>query len=269
MSHSDTKTYSFWDHLEVLRWMLIRIALIIIVIGTLAFVYHDFIFTGIIFRPLSPDFGVYKLLSALSHHLNKPGLDPGTFHIRLINFQLSGQFFIHLSVSAAVAIIVAVPYILFEVWNFIRPALYPHEIKNVGWVFFFSSFLFYLGAAVCYFLIFPLTVRFLGTYQVSPLVPNEISIQSYFNALTVLVICMGLMFELPVIAFFLSKLGILHRSLLKKGRKYAFVAILIIAALITPTTDPFTMLLVALPVYLLYECSILVTAKKKEEEDPE
>jgi sec-independent protein translocase protein TatC len=151
----------------------------------------------------------------------------------------------------------------------VQPALYPKEKKSFSLIFLSASFLFYLGAAVSYFLIFPLTIRFLGTYELSADIPNQISIQSYLSALYILIFSLGIMFELPVLAYLLSKVGLIHREQLKMVRKYAFVIILIIAALITPTTDPFTMLFVALPVYMLYELSILTARKKKVDDEIE
>jgi len=212
------------------------------------------------------------MLCQLANTLKFPALCPGDFQIELINFNLSGQFMAHLTTVFTVAFLLTVPYLLFEIWKFVRPALYDNERKNIGLVFFSSSFLFYLGAAVSYYIIFPLTVRFLGTYQISELVPNHISLDSYMSTFFLLTFALGVTFEMPVLAYFLSRLGIITRDTLKAGRNIAVVAILIVSAVITPTTDPFTMLAVALPLYLLYEVSILVckpTTKEDEEADIE
>ena len=207
-----------------------------------------------------------------------PGLCPDDFNIQLININLSGQFITHITSSFLLAILISVPYLLYEIWKFINPALYDNERKNVSLIFLSSSFLFYLGAMVSYFLIFPLTIRFLGTYQVTKEVTNQISIQSYMNALFILTFSLGIMFELPIILFALNRIGLVSKKALKSFRKYAFLIILIVAAVITPTTDPFTMMVVALPIYLLYETSILLCKKdtpaleeteEEEEEDDE
>jgi len=256
---------SFWDHLETLRWTFIRVLLVVVSIVVVMFSFKDFIFDEIIFTPVNSDFITYRLLCKLALWLNAPGFCPDAFDIKLINFEISGQFIAHLTTTLTIALIITVPYILYEIWRFIAPALYPNERKSAGMVFFTSSFLFYLGSAVSFYLIFPLTIRFLGTYQISSVVPNQISLQSYLSTLFILVFAMGLMFEMPVLAYFLSRLGILSRQTLKAVRNYAIVVILILSAFITPTTDPFTMLVVALPLYLLYEVSILVSKPKMEE----
>jgi len=264
MSNNDEQLFSFWDHLEALRQTLLRIVLVLVLLFVLVFSAKDFVFDTILLPPLRSDFWLYRSMCVLSEWLHFPALCPSDFQIQLINIELSGQFMAHLSSSFGFAIVLAVPFVLFEIWRFVQPALYPNEKKSFSMIFLSASFLFYLGAAVSYFLIFPLTIRFLGTYELSADIPNQISIQSYLSALYILIFSLGIMFELPVLAFLLSKAGIIHREQLKMVRKYAFVIILIIAALITPTTDPFTMMFVAMPVYLLYELSI-VTAKKKVE----
>lgn len=256
---------TFWDHLEVLRWVLLRVLAVLVLLVTVLFGNRDFLFDDIIFPPLRSDFIVYQLFCRMGEWLNMPGLCPGDFSIQLINIQLSGQFMAHISTAFTIALVLSVPYLLYECWRFVAPALYPAERRNVGLVFFISSFLFYLGVVVSYFLVFPLTIRFLGTYNVSALVPNQISIQSYLDTLYILIFSMGIMFEMPVLAYFLSRMGIVTRQMLQSVRRYAFVAILVLAAIITPTTDPFTMLVVAMPLYLLYEVSILVCRKKKNE----
>jgi len=249
---------TFWEHLEDLRWTIIRVLAVVVVLIIVVFSFKDFLFSDIVLKPLNSDFILYRLLCKLSVFLNIPEICPEPFHLELINIDLSGQFMAHLGTSITAGLLIAVPYILYELWRFIYPALYPHEKKNTGYIFLISSLLFYLGAIISFVLIFPLTIRFLGTYTVSELVPNQISIQSYLSTLYLLIFSLGIMFELPVLTFFLSKIGVVNKSMMRKGRKYAFVTILILSAVITPTTDPFTMLVVALPIYLLYEASIPV-----------
>lgn len=260
-----SESNTFWEHLEVFRWTIIRILAVLVVLVIILFGFKDFLFTEIIFRPLSSDFIIYRELCKLALMLNSPNFCPEDFNIQLINIDISGQFISHISASITIALLLSVPYMLYEIWRFVAPALYPHERKNIEPVFLASSFLFYLGAVVSYFLIFPLTIRFLGTYQISALVPNQISVQSYLSTLYILVFSMGLMFEMPVLAYFLSRLGIISRQTLRAVRSYALVVILILAAVITPTTDPFTMLVVAFPLYLLYEVSIWVCKPKTDE----
>lgn len=266
-SSKEFEEFSFWEHLEALRWTLMRIVSAVGLVFFAVFFTYKFFFDKIILSPLSSDFVSYRVLKTL---LSFIGFSPSLisdFKVQLINFELSGQFILQITVSILIAVIISFPYILFELWKFIRPALYENESKNVGKIFFFSSFLFYLGAAVSYFIIFPLTVRFLGTYQVSEQIPNQISIQSYFNALVILVLCVGLTFEMPILSYFLSKIGIISRSMLASGRKYAFVVILIVSAIITPTSDPFTLMVVALPLYLLYEISIWVCKRNENKKE--
>ncbi|GAB1416341.1 twin-arginine translocase subunit TatC [Paludibacter sp.] len=262
---SKEKTLSFWEHLEVLRWVIFRILIAITLFVVVIFSSKDFVFNEIVFAPINSDFWLYSSLCSLGEALKFPDLCPESFNIHLINISLAGQFLAHLGASFSLALIMIVPYILFEIWHFVKPALYPNEKTHVGYVFLSSSILFYLGVALSYFVIFPLTVRFLGTYEVSSLVPNQISVQSYLGALYVLTFSLGIMFEMPVLAYLLSKIGLINKQMLKKVRSFAFVILLILSALITPTTDPFTMMVVALPLYLLYELSILVSKKKKEE----
>lgn len=262
----EEKGLTFWEHLEVLRWTIVRILVVIALIMAVFYTFSSVVFTNIIFAPLNSDFWFYRFLCHLSELTGMNSLCPPDFNINLINYNLAGQFLMDIGATFALSLVLGVPYILFEIWRFIRPALYKQEKKHVGLIFLSASLLFYAGVAVAYGLIFPLTVRFLGTYQISPLVPNQISIQSYMGTLYILIFSLGFMFEMPVLAFLLSKAGLIHKQLLQKIRAYAFVIILILAAVITPTTDPFTMLVVTLPVYLLYELSIMVTKKKKIEE---
>ena len=270
----EEKTLSFWEHLEVLRWTLFRTLIVILIFVSAIFLAKDFVFTKIIFAPLDSSFIFYRWLCMLSELVHFPDICPENFNIQLINISLAGQFLVHIGASFSIALILAIPYVFYEIWRFVQPALYPNEKKHIGLIFFSSSFLFYLGVAASYFVIFPLTVRFLGTYEVSELVPNQIAVQSYLGTLYILVFSMGVMFEMPILAYLLSQIGLVNKQMLKKVRSYAFVILLILSALITPTTDPFTMLVVALPLYLLYEVSILVCKTKKldivdEEEEEE
>lgn len=252
---------SFWDHLESLRWTILRVIGVVLILMIFFFLRKDLLFDAFILPPLTSEFIFFHWLNQLVHLLSPDvaGLPP--FKIQLINLDMTGQFMAHLTVSMSAALIMAVPYLMYEFWNFVAPALYAKEKKSVGLLFTFSALLFYVGALVSYFIILPLSVRFLGTYQVSELIPNQISLQSYLGIIFILIFTMGIMFELPILIYFLSRMGWINKQMLKNIRKYALLIILIIAAFITPTTDPFTMLLVALPLYLLYETGILVCRK--------
>lgn len=255
------KEMSFWDHLDDLRWTLMRIAIGIVICMGLVFSNKNFVFDDIIFPPKSSDFVVYRMMCKLADYFNFPDLCPEPFNIHLINTTVSGQFFTHLSTSFWLGFVLAFPWIIYQLWLFIRPALYDNERRYATWAFLCSSFLFFVGALVCYFVVFPITIKFLGTYQVSETidsVPNLITLDSYINTLVILTLSMGLVFEMPILFFILSQIGIVRRSFLRQYRRYAIVIILILAAIITPTVDPFTMIVVSIPILLLYELSIWV-----------
>lgn len=259
---------TFWDHLDELRKVLYRSAIFLVVFMLVFFGLKDILFDSIIFAPTSSDFILYRGMDRVLQWLHLPALEP--FSLKLINIELSAQFFIHISTSFYFGLVCATPIILYFLWGFVSPALYPSEIRAVKKAFGLSGFLFFIGVMVGYFLVFPLTLRFLGTYQVSQSVVNEISLQSYISMFVWLILIMGIVFELPCLALLLSKFGIITKSLLKKYRKHAFVVILVLAAFITPSGDPFTLFAVAMPIYFLYEISILLCSdKKKDEADDE
>lgn len=250
---------SFWEHLDELRKVFFRSAIVVVLLMIVVFVNKSFVFDKIIFAPVDSDFILYQWFNHLALLLNIPELAPEPFKLNLINIELSAQFFIHVSISFTIACIIAIPYILYQLWLFISPGLYENEKKSVTRAFFFASILFFIGALVGYFFVFPLTVRFLGTYHVSEWVVNQISLQSYISTFTWMIVIMGLVFEMPALVAILSRLGILGRKTLKKYRKHAFVVLIIIAAIITPTGDAFTLFIVGAPMYILYEFSILVS----------
>ena len=219
---------TFWEHLDELRKVLFRSAIVIFVLMIVVFLNKSFVFDKIILAPANEDFFLYKYL---------PGFEG--FNLDLINIELSAQFFTHISVSMALATILAVPFILYQFWSFVKPALYENERKAVRKAFGFASILFFIGVVVGYFFVFPLTVRFLGSYQVSAAVVNSISLKSYISMFTQLILIMGIVFEMPALALILAKLGIISASLLRKYRKHAFVILLIASAIITPSGDAF------------------------------
>lgn len=252
---------SFWGHVEVLRWLLIRCIVLVFGLAVAAFCFKDFVFEQLILAPCKTNFITYRLLG-------KIGLVANVEQIDLININLASQLMTHLSISFYLALVVAFPYLITEIWIFVKPALYRNERKPAVIAILAFFFQFFLGMAIAYYLIFPLTFNFLGTYQVSAKVVNQISLSSYIGTFIGLMFMMGLVFEMPIVAFFFARIGILKSSFLQRARKVAVVLVLVAAAFITPSTDVFTMCLVALPLWFLYELSIIVTRKAEPKEIP-
>ena len=236
---------TFWDHLDELRSVIIRILVITVLAAIVAFCLKDELF-AIVLAPRTSDFITYRLM----------GVEP--FSIHLMNTGLTEQFMIHMKTSFYVGMLVASPYIIYQLFRFVSPALYDNERKYAMALVASGYLMFMLGTALNYLLIFPLTVRFLGTYQVSPDVANMLTLQSYMDTLIMMSLVMGIVFELPVVSWLLGKMGLVNRRIMRTWRKHAVVAILIVSAIITPTTDAFTLFVVALPIWLLYELSILI-----------
>jgi len=268
MTEDKKPEMSFLQHLEALRWHLVRSAAVIMILAFVMFCYKDFVFDMVIFGPMHSDFFTYRALCKLSH-LTGLGetLCMQSISFELINIDLSGQFTTHIWVSMIGGLMVGSPYVLWELWRFISPALLEKEKKYTTGVVFFASILFISGVLFSYYIIVPMTINFLGNYQVSPLVKNTISMDSYISTVTILTLIMGLVFELPIIIYFLTKIGLIGPSFMRKHRRYAIVIILIVGAVITPTSDIPTLLIVSTPLYLLYEASIFVSkyAEKKAE----
>ena len=240
-----TAGITFWDHLDELRFSLFRILGAIALFGIMAFVLKDELF-AVVLAPRSSDFITYQLL----------GVDD--FSIHLMNTGLTEQFMIHMRTAMYAGLLVASPYILYELFRFVSPGLYENERRYAVWIVGAAYLMFIIGTLVNYFIIFPFTVRFLGTYQVSPDVANMLTLQSYVDTLLGMSLVMGLVFELPVVCALMGRMGLINGQLMSTYRRHALVAILIVAAVITPTTDAFTLFVVALPIYLLYELSILI-----------
>ena len=238
---------------------MIRCIVLVFGIAVAAFCYKDFVFEQLILAPCNADFITYRLLA-------KIGLVANVQQIDLININLASQLMTHLSISFYLALVVAFPYLIMELWFFVKPALYSNERKPAVVAILAFFFQFFLGMALAYYLIFPLTFNFLGTYQVSARVVNQISLSSYIGTFLGLMFMMGLVFEMPIVAYFFARIGVLKSSLLRRGRKVAVVLILVAAAFITPSTDVFTMCIVALPLWLLYEFSIVVTRRTEPKE---
>jgi sec-independent protein translocase protein TatC len=264
-----TQEMSFWDHLEELRWTLFRIIIALVVFAVGAFCVMPWFFRTVILGPTQADFILYTLMCKVSRIVPfLPDFCDTSFYVDMINIELTAQFFRHISTSGWVALVLICPYILFEIWRFISPALYEHEKKGIRWVFLFGSVMFFIGCSFGYFLAFPMALRFLYTYDItSGLIHNQTSLDSYLSMFLILILIMGLVFEMPLISWLLSQLGILKRSFFKKFRRHAIVVLLLIAAIITPTGDPFNLSLVFIPMYALYELSIFLVKKDPVEEE--
>ena len=256
MSDNETKQ-TFWEHLDVLRGALIKIIVVAILFGVLAFCFKEILFE-IVLAPKYSDFITYDIINRISSFVGSPANE---FSIQLINTSLAQQFIIHMKTALYAGILCVSPYILYQLMRFISPALYEDEKSYVYKVVGLGYIMFIVGVLLSYFLIFPLTFRFLGTYQVSGDVTNMISLESYISTLMGMNLMMGLVFELPIICWLFAKLGFLSCEFMKKYRKHAVVLILVIAAIITPTSDVFTLSLVSFPMWLLYEISIMVVGK--------
>ena len=242
---SEPASMTFWDHLDELRSVIIRALVVTVVAAAVAFCLKDQLF-GIVLAPRTSDFITFRLL----------GVEP--FSIHLMNTGLTEQFMIHLKTAMYAGVLIASPYIIYLLFRFISPALYDNERKYATLLCASGYLMFMLGTLLNYLLIFPLTVKFLGTYQVSEDVANMLTLQSYMDTLLMMCLVMGIIFELPVVSWLLGRMGLLKASMMRTWRKHAIVAILVIAAIITPTTDAFTLFIVALPIWLLYEASIFL-----------
>ncbi len=257
---------SFWDHLEVLRWALFRSACVLAVIMVGTFIAMPYIFDRFILAPTSNDFFTYRWLNAIGKGFVKLSPD---FDVQIININVASQFMTHISTSVSMAAVIAFPYFIWEIWKFIEPALFEDEVKHLRPAFLGGTLMFYIGCAIGYVLVFPFTFRFLVEYNLSPNITNQINLQSYIDNFTMLILVMGIVFEMPLLAWLLSLFGILRKSFLREYKRHAIVALLIAAAIITPSGDPFTLMLVFIPLYVLYELSILVVKDKPKTEASE
>ena len=245
-------TMTFWDHLDELRSVIIRILVITVLAAIVAFCFKDELF-AIVLAPRTSDFITFRLM----------GVEP--FSIHLMNTGLTEQFMIHMKTAFYAGFLVASPYIIYLLFHFVSPALYDNERRYATALVSSGYVMFILGTLLNYFLIFPLTVKFLGTYQVSDDVANMLTLQSYMDTMMMMSLVMGIVFELPVVSWLLGKMGLINASLMQTWRKHAVVAILVVSAIITPTTDAFTLLVVAFPIWLLYELSILIVRLTRKE----
>lgn len=255
---------SFLDHLEALRWHVIRSVIAICVFGILAYTYSDFVWNSIILAPNSNDFWTSRMLIKLSNLLGMQSNGLSQHPLQLINYDLSGQFMVDVWTAIIAGFIVAFPYVVYQFWSFIKPALYENEREHASGAVAVMSGLFLVGILFGYYLIVPFSLDWLGTYSISSKVVNQINILSYISSVTSIVIAGGVAFELPVVIYFLSKVGLLTPKFLRKFRRHSYVVILIIGAIITPP-DILSQMIVSIPMIILYEVSIFISARVVKE----
>lgn len=265
---TEEKVMTFWDHLDELRKHIIRSLVAIVILAIIAFLNRHLIFDYIILAPSSSDFITNRVLCWIGRQLSLNALCIDDMKLQIINIKMSGQFLTHMYISIVAGFILAFPYILWEIWMFVRPAMHDNEKAYSKGGVFISTLLFLTGILFSFFLIVPLTVNFLGTYQVSQSVANQISLSSYISTVVSVTFAVGIVFELPILVYFLTKVGVLTPDFLKRNRKYMFVILLLLSAIITPP-DMFSQVLVVVPLIVLYEFSIGVSKRvyKKEYEN--
>jgi sec-independent protein translocase protein TatC len=252
---------TFLSHLEELRWHLFRSVIAVVVLATILFFFKEFLFDGILLAPKNPEFLTYRALCSLGIKLNLgEELCVTVINFSLISTSIAAQFTTHMWVSFIGGVVISFPYIAWEIWRFIKPALTTKERKYARGIVFYTSFLFITGILFGYYVITPMSVNFLGNYQVSEQVKNTIALDSFISIVTTMTLLSGIVFELPIVVYFMTKIGLLTPLFMRTYRRHSVVAILILSAVITPTSDVTTLLLVAIPLYILYEISILVSA---------
>ncbi|MCX6287624.1 MAG: twin-arginine translocase subunit TatC [Bacteroidetes bacterium] len=259
--NNDSDALTFWEHLDVLRGTIWRSLLVAFLLSLVAFAFKDILFDTIILGPKSKEFITYRVLCKLGSMISMPSLCIDPSHFELINISLAGQFLAHMNISLIAGLILALPYILWELWRFIKPGLNEKEIRASRGAVFVVFLLFVTGVLFSYFIVAPLMINFLGGYTVSASVKNQIALTSYVSNITLLTLLMGLVFELPVLILLLTKIGILTPKILKKYRKHTLVIILIVAGVITPSPDMFSQLIVFIPLYALFELSVLLSSR--------
>lgn len=257
---NDNSKGSFWEHLDVLRTVLIKVSIVTVLFGIAAFLLKEEVF-AIVLAPKNADFITYRVIDELAGKVS--GASVGYFSVQLINTGLAEQFIIHMKTAMCVGVLCASPYIVYQLFRFVSPALYADEKKYAVRVVGGGYIMFVIGVVLTYYMIFPLTFRFLGTYQVCDDVFNLISLNSYISTLVLMSLSMGIVFEIPVLSWLFAKMGLISASFMRRYRKHAIVIILIIAAIITPTSDVFTLSLVALPMIILYEFSIFLIKENR------
>lgn len=251
---------SFFDHLEALRWHLIRASIAILVFTTVAIIYYDELFDAVIMGPSKMDFWTYRTMCNVGNAIGR-NFCFSDFKVELINTEMAGQFTLQINSSLLIGITLGIPYLLWELWRFIKPALHDKERKAATGFVFYATILFFLGVMFGYYIITPMSLHFLATYTVSSSIHNMFAVDSYMSSVATLTLATGIVFELPIIIYVLATLGIMTPTFMRSTRRYAVVVILIIAAVVTPTPDMLTMTVVSIPLFVLYEISILVAAR--------
>lgn len=259
---------SFLEHLEELRWHIIRSVLAIMVMAVLAFIFKDFIFNTIIFKPKTPGFWTNRMFAQFGDFIGSEAIKINQNDLQLISIKMAGQFLTHIWTALVAGFIVASPIVFFEFWRFIKPALYENEKKHASGAVFFTSILFTMGVLFGYYLIVPLSIHFLGNYSISNEVTNQININSYISTVVSISLASGVVFLLPIFVFFLSKVGLLTPSFMKKYRRHSYVAMLLLSAIITPP-DVFSQIMVALPLVFLYEIGIFISRRIEKRREKE
>lgn len=251
---------SFLEHLEELRWHLIRSVLAIVIMAVVAFILKDFIFNTIIFKPKTPGFWTNRMFAQFGDFIGSEAVKINKQDLQLISIKMAGQFITHIWTALVAGFIIASPLVFFEFWRFIKPALYDTEKKHASGAVFFTTVLFLLGVLFGYYLIVPLSLHFLGSYSLSPEVTNQININSYISTVVSISLASGVVFLLPIFVFFLSKVGLLTPGFMKKYRRHSYVVMLLLAAIITPP-DVFSQIMVAVPLVFLYEIGIFISRR--------
>ena len=264
------KEMSFWDHLEEFRWTLIRIIIAVVTFSIAGFILIPRIFDNVILAARSSDFVTYRFLEKAGEYIPfLPDFSAQAFEVEILNISMTTQFMTYISTSLAFGVLCTIPYILYELWKFVSPALYENEAKGVKTAFGLGGFMFVIGSMVGYFVVFPLIFRFLITFELSDSIENMISLDSYMSNFYTLILIMGLVFELPLVFWLLSNLGLVYRPFFRKYRRHAVVGALLAAALITPSGDPFSLIVVTIPIYMLWEISAFMVKKEPPIEEDE
>ncbi|MBS1682333.1 MAG: twin-arginine translocase subunit TatC [Bacteroidetes bacterium] len=271
---SEEKEMSFLDHLEELRWHVVRSVAAIFIFTILAFLFVPWIFDHIIFGPADIHFPTFEWMCKLGKLVGaEDSLCAKPFHFKVQSRNMTGQFMMSITASFVIGLIISFPYVFWEIWRFVKPGLYRKEKSNSRGAVFAVTFLFLLGVTFGYFILSPMTVWFLSTYSISDKIVNEFDITSYVSTIVGMVLGSGLLFQFPVAVYFLTKVGILTPQFMRKFRKHAIIVILVMGAIITPSPDPFSQLLISLPLYMLFEISIFISAmvvkRKQQEEEKE
>ncbi len=250
----------FLDHVEALRWHIIRSVIVIVIMAILVFIKVEWIFDRVILGPAHNDFVSYKWFCALGRFFHYDSFCLGEIKMEFQNTAVTGQFMMGMSVSMMLGFILSFPYVLWELWKFIKPALKPDEVRYARGIVFWCSLLFFMGVLFAYFILAPYTINFFGGYQLSPKFKNIITIDNYYDTISNLILGLGLVFELPVIVYFLSRIGVLTPGFMRDKRKYAVLILFLLSEIITPP-DLFSCLLVFFPLYLLFEISVFISAR--------